>query len=199
MAMSLDGSTIIRFKDFRDLLNQLVEEKLDAKFIAAYPTDEDFNNINEPIIAYRYLKRPYETEKGFKERKPRYRKILLSEEHNLPIEESLEVYGQKFEYEIDFEIYARNNFVMEELLEKFENLIFNYMPYFVRHGVEQLIFVQSSKEEKVEEPDLNLLKKTVTYQMILDSIVGVRRKDINKISFDINEDVDVFYIDLDNV
>lgn len=132
-------------KTMKDLNVEFVPDE--NKTVALSPDIE----INHPMITYKIISRK---PKG--ERKPRVRENIREkgddEENRVG-----EIYGQKFESLIQFNVFASVYDVAEQVMEKFEEAIFTYTGYFKKNGVSELLF-----EEQLTDTNYDIYRQKIS-------------------------------------
>lgn len=124
-------------------------------------TDPDIK-IENPIICYKLISRkPHGGEI-----KPRHR-----ENRNAPFDKMVgEQYGQRFKCIVQFNIFASGVDLAEHVLERFEDMMFDYTGYFKQNGVQELLF-----NEQLSDDDYNLFRQTIAvknlrYEVIIEKL-----------------------------
>lgn len=99
--------------------------------------------------------------------------------------DSLLVYRQWFDCNVEFDFYGRTSKEVRDLQNKFETLIQIYSGYLKRHGVSEILFLR----EMSARNSLNFTEQTPMRCMIFyvrfERIIPIRRSLINKINTDI--------------
>lgn len=126
------------FDDLTTLLKSLLAvTSPEVTFMDSYSrgTQPDLNK--NPIITYRIVSR----KPADKELKPQLRESIRSDT------EHLDIYGQKFEYIVEFCIWADTNRQADEVLDKFEDTINVYKGNILNSGVQRFIFLEQLEDE----------------------------------------------------
>lgn len=93
--------------------------------------------MNNPYIFYEVISR-----RAFGEFKPRPREEIIEDEEG----RLGRVWGQKFESIVQFNIFARDYAAANKTMETFEDLMFNYISYFKRNGIVEILFEEQSTD-----------------------------------------------------
>jgi hypothetical protein len=108
--------------------------------------------IDHPYITYKIISRTPD-----KELKPRPRQEIREVSKDTADERYGEVWGQKFKSYIQFNIFASEYTAAEEVMEKFEELMFLYTGYFKKNGISELLFSQ-----QLTDTDYNIFRQTIS-------------------------------------
>lgn len=96
----------------------------------------------------------------------------------------IEVWGQMFDYYIDFDVWASNGIQADNLAEKFQSFMFTFTGYLKRLGVSDIFFEEMTSDENSSNLMLNLVNRTITYRIRIDTVVGTRVPLIEDIDID---------------
>lgn len=147
--------------DFFDMLATVVDYTMKDKKVK-FLTDDQEHILTDPEIAFEH---PYITfkvisRKPTKEYKPIAREEIV--EHDENNEQRIgSVFGQKFDCLVQFNIFASENRVANEVMETFEELIIAYAGHFKQQGVRELFF-----KEQVTDTDYNNFRETLSVRNI---------------------------------
>lgn len=132
-------------------------------------------NFDEPVITYKVIQRK---PKG--ELKPRVRETITE---NVTDGEARvgEVYGQKFECLIQFNIIASVYSEAEEVMEKFEELITTYTGFFKKNGVAELLFREHSTDNFYSKLRETLSVRNLTYYVEIEKLTVIFKEKIKEI------------------
>jgi hypothetical protein len=131
------------------------------------------DNIDTPVITYHIDNRIPHIEI-----KPRFRQGIINDEEN----QRVTVYGQSFDYTIEFTIWADTNEQADKTMNQFEDSIFTYTGDLMRNGVQKIIFRQQKPDNKTTTGRATLANRTLVYQVILERLF-VRPVQMFKIIF----------------
>ena len=98
-------------------------------------------HLDNPVITYNTISR-----KPLKEIKPRIRDTVMNQELNV----IGDIYAQKFDCIVQFNIFANTYDVAEEIMSEFEKMMIQYAGYFKRQGVGELLFEEELDDEKYD-------------------------------------------------
>lgn len=143
--------------DFIDMVAKIVDytmQDLDVTFLS----DEQQNIIKDPeiptnhaFISYRVISR-----KSKDEYKPIVREEIIEHDENNK-QRIGQVYGQRFDCTVQFNIFSAENKVATKVMEKFEELMIAYAGYFKKQGVQELFF-----EEQLTDNEYNNFRETLS-------------------------------------
>ena len=143
--------------DFLDMVAKIVDyamKDLDVMFL----TDEQQNIIKDPeiptnqaFISYKVISR-----KPKEEYKPIVREEIV--EHDENNEQRIgQVYGQRFDCVVQFNIFSTENKMATKVMEKFEELMIAYAGFFKRQGIQELFF-----QEQLTDNEYNNFRETLS-------------------------------------
>lgn len=144
----------------------------EIKTIAMSPDLE----MSRPMITYKVISR-----KPDGERKPRKRESIEEKD----VEESErrlgEVWGQKFDCVVQFNVWASVYDAAEQVMEKFEEAIFTYTGYFKKNGVAELLF-----EEQLTDANYDIYRQKVSvrnlrYRVKIEKLTALFQERIREI------------------
>lgn len=101
----------------------------------ARPTVDQAQKLEEPHIYYEVLSRFPD-----KELKPRLREEVYDANDKNKQQRKGRVFGQRFECHVQFNIFADGYDTADKVMNRFEELMFNYTSYFKENGVAEIIF-----------------------------------------------------------
>lgn len=131
--------------------------------------------LETPMITYKVLER-----KPKVELKPRYREAIETEDE-YGDKQIGEVYGQKFKCHIQFNIFASVYTTVEQVMERFEDLMITYAGYFKKNGVSELLFDQQLTDDKYEVARQTLSVRNLRYYVEIEKITVIMRESIKAI------------------
>lgn len=175
MKLFINTPFIQTYKGLMKTIHQLVGAAFGEKklmFTAAYPNELDLNNVKSPIITYYSKKSPEMLGGKTQELKPRPRGSFISkneEGEDVPVQ----IMGQKMEYLIIFEVWGRNGLEADEMADNFEMFMATYTPYLTQKGVCHVGFINRDDEPNQNQWRNDLVKRKLTYKIIMDQISSV--------------------------
>lgn len=148
--------------DFLDMLGVIVDyalSDLEVKFLS----DEDVNKIKDPELAFEHPCITYriKSRKPLNEYKPIVREdIVEHDEHN---EQRLgTVRGIGFKCLVQFNVFASENKVANQVMERFEELMISYAGYLCEQGVRQVYF-----KEQITDTDYNNFRDSLSIRNLI--------------------------------
>lgn len=188
-----------RISDYKSLLRTIKDALAtnfnDITFTGESPQVSETESMSTPIITYRLeSKTPGEFSSGMKEIKPRLRETIVVPETlfitgDEPVLEglkkggSMEVWGQMFDYVLEFKIYGSNTEEVDNIADKFQQFLFKYTGYFKKIGVSEMIFISMKSESDTSKSKLPT--KIITYLFRVDEIVGVKIPVVESIGIEV--------------
>lgn len=148
--------------DFIKMIQKIVRlsmKDLDVEFVpdeGKYPVTDGTIPLERPTITYRLISRK---PKG--ELKPRFRQNIIEEAPDKSESRLGEIWGQKFKCIVQFDIYASVYDTAEQVIERFEEMLFTYSGYFKKNGVAELLM-----DEQVTDKNLDIYRQTMSIRSI---------------------------------
>ena len=167
--------------DFIKMIDKIVTltmKDLEVEFIPDEGKAVDFSSdfpIDHPIIAYHLNSRK---PKG--EIKPRFRESFTSTLHNSSLETG-EIYGQRFKCHLQFNIFASEYAIAEQVMERFEELMITYAGYFKKNGVVEVVFDQQFTDKNFESMRQTLSIRNLCYYVEIEKLTVIMRENIQQI------------------
>lgn len=166
--------------DFIEMVDKLITLTMkDIKFIPdegkAIALDP-MTSIDGPIITYKVIQRKPKAELKPRVRQSIIEKVLDSDEERLG-----EVWGQKFECLIQFNILASVYKEAEQVMEKFEELITMYTGFFKKSGVAELFFKEHLTDESYGHYRETLSVRNLRYYVEIEKLTVIFREKIKDI------------------
>lgn len=157
--------------DFIKMVNKLsaiILKDLDVEFIPDENKKIVSNvdiKLDRPVITYKVISR-----KPKAELKPRIRQTIR-EKTNDPNDERVgEIYGQKFECLIQFNVFASVYDIAEQVMEKFEEMIFTYTGWMKKNGVAELLFEQQLTDEHYDMFRQTISVRNIRYRVEVEKL-----------------------------
>jgi hypothetical protein len=169
--------------DFIKMVNKLVDiimkdDKVEfipdegtTKFVA-----DASKSIEHPYITYEVVNR---VPKG--ELKPRVRQEIEEKDTDPNDTRPGEIYGQKFECLIQFNVWAGAYANAQELMEKFEDMMIMYAGFFKRNGVAELMFKRQFTDNKFEVFRQTFSIRNIQYYVEIEKLTVIFREKIKEI------------------
>jgi hypothetical protein len=168
--------------DFIKMVNKLstiVLKDLNVDFVP----DENKNivdtpdlKLEHPVITYKVI---WRKPKG--ELKPRVRQ-QINEITDDPNDERLgEVYGQKFDCLIQFNIYASVYDIAEQVMERFEEMIFTYTGWMKKNGIGEVLFEQQLTDENYDMFRQTISIRNIRFRVVVEKLHVIFQEKIKEI------------------
>lgn len=132
-------------------------------------------NFDEPLITYKVISR-----KPKSELKPRVRETITEKVSDGDSRVG-EIYGQKFECLIQFNVIASVYSEAEEVMEKFEELITTYTGFFKKNGVAELLFREHLTDDFYSKLRETLSVRNLTYYVEIEKLTVIFKEKIKEI------------------
>lgn len=131
--------------------------------------------LDNPMITYKLISRK---PKG--EIKPRFREHF-KEDGDEVTGRIGEIYGQKFQCHLQFNIFASVYEVAEQVMERFEDVMITYAGFFKKNGVGEIMFDQQYTDESYENMRQTLSIRNLTYYLEVEKQTVIMREKIQSI------------------
>lgn len=178
MFLNLNLTQIRNYVDLMKFLKKLITTTWGADnvtFVSAYPKTQETSNFITPIITYKVQSKLPGEFGSTKEIKPRFRDYVKVSETNLPIEgDTVEAWGQMFDYYIEFEIWAENGEEADDVAARFQSFIAQFTGYLQKLGVSQIFFENMTSDTSTGRWRTDLINRTITYRIRIDEILTVK-------------------------
>lgn len=148
-----------------------------------FSSTEDSKNIPLPIITYEVIDRQITPERG--EIKPQLRREVKDQETG----EVIKLYGQWFDYILQFNIFDHSVSNVISLLENLENLILTYTGYFKQQGVSEILFHRQVRDDQLNKWDESLDVRSIRYKIRIENLQVVSTGIIKDININVNNKV----------
>lgn len=132
--------------------------------------------FDSPLISYTIIER-----KSKKELKPRIREQLVEKDVESDEERIAEIWGQKFECLVQFNIFASVYKQAEEVMEKFEEIIIKHAGFFKRNGVAEIIFDKHLTDSHFDTMRETLSIRNLRYYVEIEKLTVMFKEKINHI------------------
>jgi len=134
-----------------------------------------------PCITYHIVSRRYA--ERIKERRPREREMVPDPDNP---GEFIKITGQFFEYVVELGVFAKTNDEADALLEKFENFLFTYSPYFCECGVNKIWFEEQLEDEVITKWRDPVYSRRVRYRLRLEKIRLLKISELKQVLVNID-------------
>lgn len=167
--------------DFIDMVALITDYAL-KDFNVEFLTEEQQNIIKDPEIS---VEKPYITYKVIS-RKPKneYKPIVREEiiEHDEFGNQRIgNVYGQKFDCIIQFNVMANENRLASVVMERFEELMISYAGYFKEQGVVDLFFKEQVTDSDYDNFRESLSIRNLRYYVEIEKLTVIFNQKISDI------------------
>lgn len=133
-------------------------------------------NIDHPYITYKVIERAPKNEF-----KPRVREHIEEKSHDKNEARFGQVYGQKFASIIQFDIFASVYATAEEVMERFEELLFIYAGYLKKNGISEIYFKQQHTDSSYDIYRQQVSIRSIRYYVETEKVIVVFRDKIQEI------------------
>ena len=166
--------------DFIKMVDKLCSLTLkNAKFVPDEKTLQELDimkNIDKPVITYKVIERIPK-----KEIKPRLRETIKEKDEQSGLDKLGEIWGQKFECIIQFDIIASEYKEANEVMNDFEDLIFTYAGFFKRNGISEIYFKKHLTDSHLDNLRENLSIRSLQYYVEIEKVTVIFREKIKEI------------------
>ena len=131
-----------------------------------------------PIISYRLDNRkPIQNEP-----KPRYREEIF----NAPGESNLLIAGQRFQNLVTFTVYSNDNpYLAEEIVEVFENFMFQFTPVFKALGLSDILYARRLPDtDGSRGKGLGIVERSVSYLITIEKVIVMKKPQLEQVIID---------------
>lgn len=174
---SIQGASLYDFIKMVDKLVQLTMPNV--KFMpdeGKVMTLDAVNEFDSPIIIYQVINR-----KSKKELKPRVRETIVEKTDDSSNERIGEIWGQKFECLVQFNIFASVYDEAEQVMEKFEETIIKHAGFFKKNGVAEIIFDEHLTDSHFDTLRESLSIRNLRYYVEIEKLTVMFREKIKEI------------------
>ena len=166
--------------DFIKMLDKLLELTMPkVKFV---PDEgkvvklDAMTSFDAPVITYQVLKR-----RAKKEIKPRLREIVNEITDDENSQRTAEIWGQKFECQVQFNVFASVYSEAEQVMEHFEETIIKHAGFFKKNGVAELIFEEHITDSHFDTLRESLSIRSLIYYVEIEKLTVMFKEKINEI------------------
>jgi hypothetical protein len=133
-------------------------------------------SFDAPVITYQVLKR-----RAKKEIKPRLREMVneLTDDENS--RRTVEIWGQKFECQVQFNVFASVYSEAEQVMEHFEETIIKHTGFFKKNGVAELFFEEHITDSHFDTLRESLSIRSLIYYVEIEKLTVMFKEKINEI------------------
>jgi hypothetical protein len=109
--------------------------------------------------------------------KPRVRQTITSGvtvDGSPLVGQAVEVFGQMFDYYIEFQVWAESGEEADLIAEQFQDFMFKYTGYLKKLGVNEILFTEAGSDEGTAKWRSELVNRNLVYMVRIDEIVGAK-------------------------
>lgn len=141
--------------------------------------------FNKPIITYTVQ---YRAPK--KEKKPVFRQSVTEDTLDKESERIGEIWAQKFECYVQFNVFASVYNQAEQVMEKFEETIIKHAGFFKRNGVAELFFKEHLTDSHFDTMRETLSVRNLVYYVEIEKQTVMFKEKINEIELIAQKQID---------
>lgn len=162
-------------QDFMKMVGTLIELTMpDVEFCpdeGKIMSLDAVKTFNKPMINYKVIERKTDLEL-----KPRFRQNF-----NINENENAEIWGQKFKCLVQFNIFASVYKEAEQVMEKFEEIIFSYTGFLKRNGVREILFKEHKTDSHLDTLRETLSIRSLIYYVEIEKLTVILKEKIKEI------------------
>lgn len=143
------------------------------------PIDNPDIKVDYPIITYKIIKREIKDKEGLK---PRVREEILENPDDPNNSRCGQIFGQKFQSIIQFDIFASVYDVAEQVMKKFEELLFVYTGPLKKRGLGELLFKEQLTDENLDQYRQTISVRSLRYYVETENVYVTFRNKIEEIN-----------------
>jgi hypothetical protein len=174
--------------DFIKMINRIVTLTMQDMKVEFVPEEgrqiitDPIKQIEHPYIAYKVISR---VPKG--EIKPRFRQEIKEVTDDPTNDRVGEVFGQKFECFIQFDIFASEYSAAEAVMERFEDIMLMYAGHFKKNGVGEIVFKKQFTDETYNQLRQIISIRNLQYYVEIEKLTVIFKEKVKEIeTFEIN-------------
>ena len=162
----------------------------DNSFTWFNPATQEYDTTDAIIVYSLELRKAHSVEP-----KPRMRQITS---------DNVYVYGQRFQNVVAFTAMSPvgkrlgsdpnsicddqdNSYLVESLIESFEDFMLEYTPIFKKIGASELVYSRRLSDSEVNRDAKDVHKRTVTYMLTTEKVFAAQANTIEKIAIDVRQ------------
>lgn len=177
----LQADSFAHIYDFTDMVEDLASRAWGDEWGSMRPhfsSTEDSQDIPLPIITYEVIDKQPTPERG--EIKPRLRDEFIDDD----TKEVLRLYGQWFDYILQFNIWDQSISNVIALLKDLENLILTYTGHFKQQGVSEILFHKQLRDDRLTKWNDSLNVRSLRYKVRIEELQVVTTEVINNVEIE---------------
>lgn len=167
--------------DFMKMIQSIVRKTMydiQAEFIPEegfVPIVDAEHNIEHPIITYSVIQRIPQSEY-----KPRIRQFVNENTDDEEEARSGYVAGQKFESIVQFNVFTSVYGNSDEVMERFEEMIYSYTYFFKKNGVGEIIFSKQLTDSNLDSYRQTMSIRSLRYLVVTEKLYQAFRNKITE-------------------
>ena len=175
--------------EFIEMIGQVVSKTLGKKYGAEFRPNEGErikldpeHPIDHPYITYKIVNMQPDGEL-----KPRLRESIYEKVKDARDKEMARpghIWGQKFSCTVQFDIIAGDYKGVAEVINAFEELMFNYSAYFKRNGVQELLYGRRFTDSDLDMYRQSTSARTVQYNLKIERLYSEFVTEIDGVTID---------------
>lgn len=169
--------------DFIEMADKMVTKTMGDLQVFFMPDDQNqalrdqAEKINHPYITYKVVNR-----EPAGELKPRIREEIFEKGHDPKDNRQGEVWGQKFTCDVQFNIFASEYKTAQRVMKRFEENMFKYQYFFMKNGVQQLLFKRQFEDKNYAIFRENISVRSLLYTVSIENLIVGFNTEIEDIS-----------------
>jgi hypothetical protein len=170
-------------QDFVEMVAMLVSKSMKKRNVIFKPDEgarivvDPSKNLENPYIFFEVIER-----KPKLERKPREREAFSEISNDKNNKRQGRIWGQKFSAIVQFNFLACDYSTVNAVMNDFENLIFNYTPYFKKNGVAEILFEKHFTDKNLDIFRQTLSARSLQYYLEIEKLIAVFESEIKDIT-----------------
>ena len=143
------------------------------------PIDNPDMKINESYITYRIISQEPKDKDGLK---PRIREEIYEDPKHTQESRMGQIYGQKFQSIIQFNIFSSVYAESEQVMKKFVELLFTYTGSLKKKGLGELIYKKQLTDTDLDQYRQTMSIRSIRYYVETENVFVVFRNKIEEIN-----------------
>lgn len=178
---------LAKMEDMIAMIQLLVNKTLKDLNIKMVPDDMKKNlleadeKIDHPYITFHVISREPKTEL-----KPRHREEINEISYDKEEQRLGAVFGQSFKCIVQFNIFASEYSLAEQVMERFEEMIFLYTGYLKKNGVGEILFKEQLADEAFDSYREILSVRNLRYYVEIEKLTVVFQEKIKEIETELS-------------
>lgn len=159
-------------EDFIQMVDKMVSRAMKDLNVVFMPDDQNMiikdqsQKINSPYITHKVLERVPDGEI-----KHRVREQIIEQGHEEGDNRLGEVKGQRFLCEVQFNIFASEYKVAQDVMRRFEDNIERYRHFFLQNGVQRIFFKRQHEDQNYQVFRENFSVRNLIYSVTIEHLL----------------------------